>query len=260
MPGCSLPEYVGREVAVEYALACGDVDPVSLAFKRIGAMTTKGFSLTWDTTELSTDAGSPTPGTPEAAATIINALRTNLATFKNFTVTGDGLARRKDDAWSNLIELTKHVGNPGLGFNGQPVAWIRLTFPDLTFICYCIINDLGRGAPTDTAVTFSFGAMATSSPFGLIINDTPQLVEPTAIAVTPTPLELEVGEVQPLSVRVTPPAALQAVNWTSSDPFVATVSSAGVVTAQAPGSAAITARSPIASAVFGTSQVTVIEP
>lgn len=36
MAGCELDKYVGRDVGLEYALVCGDVDPRTVSFLPIG--------------------------------------------------------------------------------------------------------------------------------------------------------------------------------------------------------------------------------
>ncbi len=242
MPGCRLPEYVGREVALEFAFACGDVDPATLSWAPVGAMRTKEFNATWDTTDATSDKS-------------VGNVRTNLATYQTISFSGDGLARREDDTFSNLVALTKHFLKPGSAFNNQPVAYLRLTFPDITLVAYFILTTLSRSAPYDDVVTFSLEASTTSSDFGLVVTDTPQ--PPTAIDVLPATASKVIGATQQLTITPTPSDASIAVTWTSSAPSKATVNSSGLVTAVAAGTAIITARSVLDDSVLDTATITV---
>src|SRR5690606_40660440 len=95
---------------------------------------------------------------------------------------------------ANLIELTKHVANPA-ATGGQPTAWLRMTFPDLTFTAFMIITTMSRSAPFDDVTTYSMEASATASDFGLIVEDTPEPDAPavTAVEVVPSTLARVVG-------------------------------------------------------------------
>lgn len=245
---CKLPGYVGRDVALEYGLACGDVDPTAPDFNwtPFASLRTKDFGLTWDTADASSDSS-------------INNLRENLATFLSLEISGDGVAKQSTGGEPGAFTLlTRHVVNPGADFSNQPVAWLRMTFPDLTFIAYMLITELSRSVTYDDVVTFSFTAMAASSDFGLIVQDTPDpTVAITSIAVSPATVTIDEGDTLQLSKSVLPANATQSVTWTSSAPAIATVSSTGLVTAVAAGSATITATSTQDATKSGTSTVTV---
>jgi predicted secreted protein len=242
MPGCALPEFTGREVIANIAFACGDVDPSTLTFMPIGAMTTKSFELSADTVSATSDKS-------------VGGFNTNFVTYRNATFSADGFVRRDDDADSNVMRLTKHWANPEAGFNNQPVVWLELIYPDLTFYMYSIVSSMSREAPTGELVTFSAEFSMTSSPFGLIIEDTPQA--PDSITATPATVTIAVAETEQLSVSATPAEASTAVNWLSSNPAIATVNSGGLVTGVAEGSATITATSILDGAVTDTVAVTV---
>lgn len=245
---CKLPGYVGRDVALEYGLACGDVDPRLPGFNwtPFAAMRTKEFGLTWDTADASSDAS-------------VDNLRENLATFKTLEISGDGVAQRAVTAGeSAFTQLTKHVANPGPDFSDQPVIWLRMTFPDLTFIAYMLVSELSRSATYDDVVTFSFTASAASSDFGLIVQDTPDPSTPVAsVAVSPAAPTIAVGDQLQLIKTVLPSTALQGVTWASDDTAVATVDANGLVTAVAVGDAVITATSTRDGTKTATSTVTV---
>lgn len=225
---CETTKYVGRDVVLEYSIGCGDEKPLPGAWKRFGSLRTKEFALSWDTTDV-TDSDS------------VGALRENLATFQTLTISGDGIA--KASGVGNLVELTKHFVSP-TATNGQPVVWLRMTFPDLTFTAFMLLSNLSRSAPYDDAVTYSLEAMATASDFGLIVEDTIPPTPITSIAVTPTTGTISTaGGTLQLSASALPASANQAVTWSSSAPTIATVNAAGLVTALADGNAVITAKS-----------------
>lgn len=159
--GCVLDKYVGRDVAFEYMLACGDVNPqgASVNWLPIGALRAKEFSIEWDTVDSTADDNKGN-------------VRSNLATYKTFSCSGDGTCKRADGTQSNQTALFKHVTNPQ-GTSGQPVAWIRITCPDITVIAYCLITTISRTMPYDELATFSFEASATDSDYGVIVIDTP---------------------------------------------------------------------------------------
>ena len=225
---CETTKYVGRDVVLEYSIGCGDEKPLAGAWKRFGSLRTKEFALSWDTTDV-TDSDS------------VGALRENLATFQTLTISGDGIA--KASGIGNLVELTKHFVSP-TATNGQPVVWLRMTFPDLTFTAFMLLSNLSRSAPYDDAVTYSLEAMATASDFGLIVEDTIPPTPITSIAVTPITGTISTpGGTLQLSASALPASANQAVTWSSSAPTIATVNATGLVTALADGNAVITAKS-----------------
>lgn len=245
---CNQTDFVGRDVTIEYALACGDVDPTDPSFSwlSIGGGRTKSLNIEWDTVDTTADDS-------------VGNLRSNLATFKQMTVSIDGVLRKGTGADTNLVDLTKHVINPGVDYNDQPVAWIRMRYPDLTFIAYMLVSTYGREAPYDDVATYSFEGTATSSEFGLIVQDTPTPVVPTTLVVTPATDTLDVSDLDTLQLAWTvgPTGAPQLVNFVSSDPAVATVSSTGLVTPIAAGSATIVVSVRTNNSIVDTSVITV---
>lgn len=59
------------------------------------------------------------------------------------------------------------------------------------------------------------------------------------MTVSPATVTLEVGKTQTVAAKVAPDKADQSVTWTSSNTSIATVSSSGVITAKAIGTANI---------------------
>jgi hypothetical protein len=153
MPTCANPKYVGRDVAIEYFIGCGDTKPDSGDYIPVGAFTSKELTIEWDQVD------------PTADDSVGN-LKETLATYLNFSLSGDLVARSADVVGvTNQIALIKHVANP-VATGGQPFAW-------MTYECFMLISNISVSAPTTDVVTRSFEAAAASSPFGLIITDTP---------------------------------------------------------------------------------------
>jgi predicted secreted protein len=242
---CNKTKFVGRDVVLEGFIACGDVLPIESDWQRFGSMRTKEFTLEWDTTD-ATDADT------------VGALRENLATFLSLAISGDGTVKASGSGSAFLKTLTKHVANPSVT-GGQPNIWLRMTFPDLTFTCFMLLSNMSRSAPYDDVVTYSMEASATSSEFGLIVEDTPDANADavTSVDVYPTTMALVVGESEGAAAVVAPPTAPQGVQWLSDDALVATVTQNGVVTATGIGSAVITARSSDDALMLDTIAVTV---
>lgn len=241
---CVNTKYVGKVAILEYAIGCPEVMPLPTEWKRIGAMTGKNMAIEWDTADMTADDS-------------IGSLRENLATFQSLTFSGDGMLKAGDSADAvNLKELNKHVVLP-LTTGGQPFAWMRLTFPDLTFIAAMLVTSFERDAPFDGPATYTLEATATASPYGLLVEDTPEPVPPTGVTVAPTTASVAVAATTQLTATVAPSGAPQGVIWTSSAPSIATVDSDGLVTGVAAGSATITARSAVDTSKTGTSAITV---
>lgn len=245
MPVCKSNKYTGKDVIVEYAIACGDVLPADADFKRVIAMRTKEFTLEWETTDATADDS-------------VGALRENLATFQTLTISGDGTHKVNGAGAADMLALTKHIANP-VETGGQPFAWLRMTFPDLTFTAFMIITNISRSAPYDDMVTYSFEASATSSDFGLIVEDTPQVDdEPiTAVLTTPATADLVVDETQQLTSVVEPSSAYQGVQYSTSAAGIATVSASGLVRGISAGTATVTATSVADNTKTDTVSVTV---
>lgn len=243
MATCKSQKFTGRVAVLEYAIGCGDALPASGDWKRLGAMRTKDLNIEWETAD----------GTADDS---IGSLRENLATFQSLSVSGDGTLKASGSGSAALIEMTKHVVKPE---GGEPVAWIRLTYPDLTFTFFAIVTNMSRSAPYDDVATYSFEASATSSDFGLMVEDTPS---PGAVAVDsveayPASVSLSVGDSRQLMATALPVGSPSGIAWSSSDIAVATVTQNGVVTGVSEGPVTITAASTKDSLKTATVDVTV---
>lgn len=237
---CASSKFVGKSVLAEFALACGDVDPMSLTWLPLGAARNKSLTMSADTVDATADdsAGS---------------FRDTLINYKTFEVAIDGVTARDDGTTVNQQLLFNHfVTDP------QPYVWIRLTGPINTVIGFCVLTEFSQEFPYDDVATYSMTASATARPGGLdsvLVEDTPITV--TAVNVTPATATVQIGNVTNLLATVAPAAAVQAVTWSSATPATATVSSTGVVTGVAAGSVVITATSVSDPSKTDTSTVTV---
>ena len=223
---CASSKFVGKSVLAEFALACGDVDPMTLTWLPLGAARNKSITMSADTVDATADDS-------------VGSFRDTLITYKTFEVSIDGVTKRDDGTTSNQQLLAEHfVTDP------QPYVWFRLTGPIKTTIGFCILTEFSEEYPYDEIATYSLTASATGRPGGLpsvIVEATPIAV--TAVNVTPATATVAVGNVTNLLASVSPAAAVQAVTWLSATPATATVSASGVVTGVAAGSVVITATS-----------------
>lgn len=223
---CASSKFVGKSVLAEFALACGDVDPMALTWLPLGAARNKSLTMSADTVDATADDS-------------VGSFRDTLITYKTFEVSIDGVTARDDGTTVNQQLLFDHfVTDP------QPYVWIRLTGPINTTIGFCVLTEFSQEFPYDDVATYSMTASATSRPGGLpsvIVEDTPIAV--TSVNVTPATATVQIGNVTNLDHNVVPAAANQAVTWSSATPATATVNSAGRVTGVAAGTVVITATS-----------------
>lgn len=237
---CASSKFVGKSVLAEFALACGDVDPMTLTWLPLGAARNKSLTMSADTIDATADDS-------------VGGFRDTLITYKTFEVSIDGVTKRDDGTTANQQLLFDHfVTDP------QPYLWLRLTGPINTVIGFCILTEYSQEFPYDDVATYSITASATSRPGGLasvIVEDTPIAV--TSVVTTPATATVAVGNVTNLDAAVLPAAANQAVVWTSATPATATVNANGRVTGVAAGVVVITATSVSDPSKSDTTSVTV---
>ena len=157
-------------------------------------------------------------------------------------------------AWSNRAwQLWKNQ------FTRAPIA---VSFPitdslgnkyTFNFPALEIDGDLPSGGKRDLIeVTLNY----TVSKLAPTLTRTPAAAVAT-VAVAPTTAAVAVGATRQLTPTVSPAGATQSVNWSSSNPSVATVSSTGVVSGVSAGNAVITATSTADGTKTATSTITV---
>ncbi|MFW2512366.1 Ig-like domain-containing protein [Demequina sp. SO4-13] len=141
--------------------------------------------------------------------------------------------------------VTAVYGNDGDRTEEVEVEWETIDYGPLATVggTTTVTGSLLNGAATPA--TFEITAVAAA---------------PTSVSVTPTTLDLELGDTGSLAATVAPAEASQTVTWSSDDESVATVSASGVVTAVAAGTATVTATSTANSSLSGSADVTVAAP
>lgn len=161
---CETNRYVGKDVTLEYVIACGDEMPLESDWKRLGAMRTKSLTFSWDTVDATADDA-------------LTAIRSNLATWMNFELSADGVAIRGDSPIAvDQRDLKKHFLNP-TETGGQPIIVVRVTAPDVTYICAMLLSNYTLEYPYDDVATWSIEASITTSEIGLVVEDTPTVPE-----------------------------------------------------------------------------------
>ena len=158
LQNCGSGDYAGKTVPLEYAIACGDVDPSTLTFLRLGALTVKSFEAAMETTSTRTD-------------TDAGGYASTLVTGANFTVSGSGKCK-KDDA--NHLALVQAYFENAAGDGLR--LFVRLTFPDLTFRPFCVMSSYSRTGDTTDFVTFDLQFDITESEYNT-----------SMVSVTPAP-------------------------------------------------------------------------
>lgn len=152
--------YVGSAVPLEIAVACGDVDPSTLTFSRLGSLTVKSFTAAAETTGTMTDTSS-------------GGFTDTIATGATFEVQGDGICRKGGADWEIHKTLLKQYFE-NLAAKVTTNLFIRLTFPDLTFTVFCAMTTYDRNGDTGSEVTFSTAFSAAESTYNSsIVSETP---------------------------------------------------------------------------------------
>ena len=118
----------------------------------------------------------------------------------------------------------------------KSVTWSSSNNSVATVSSSGVVTAVKAGSATITVTTTDGGKTATCS-----VTVNAATVPVTGVSLNNTSLSMKVGDTQTLTATITPSNATdKTVTWSSSNTSVATVSSAGVVTAKAAGSATIT--------------------
>ncbi|PHR55972.1 MAG: hypothetical protein COA43_14740 [Robiginitomaculum sp.] len=160
-------KYTGRSVILELADNDCTSMPAENDFYKVGAINTKSFTL--GAGEIDTTADDNLDNTSSS-----------ITSYTTLEVTADGKARSVDDTISNHAKVVvDFVNSQNAGLS--PKKWVRLVFPDITFVIWCLVTDPCSRSGSDTdAVTFSFAAKATSRNIGpaspaINVSVTPQV-------------------------------------------------------------------------------------
>jgi predicted secreted protein len=223
---CASDKFVGKSVLAEFALACGDVDPLTLTWLPLGAARNKSKTMSADTVDATADDS-------------VGSFRDTLITYKTFELSIDGVTKRDDGTTSNQQLLSNHFET-----DPQPYVWMRLTGPINTTTSFCVLTEFSEEYPYDDVATYSMTASATSRPGGLpSVITAPTPIAVTSVTVSPATATVAVGLTTNLLSHVFPNAASQAVTWSSATPAKATVNASGIVTGVAAGTSVVTATS-----------------
>lgn len=121
---CEKGPFLGRDVAVFYAIACPNAKPSAEAYKALGMMRGKSLSVEWETADATADKSA-------------DYTKESLVTYKSISFSGDGVSRTEEI--HNQKALKRHVINPGETTGAQPYVWLKLVSPlDVTegpFLC-----------------------------------------------------------------------------------------------------------------------------
>lgn len=219
----------GRAIVLEVADGCADTVPQESEWKALAAGTSKGFDF------------SPNSVTSDADDT--KGYVENIVTNADFTISFEGEVRRNDKLDQYGVGRLIKYFNTEIQAASQPTLWVRMEFGPITFQGYMLINALSSDGGTNDIITFSteFKVAAADT---IQVVDTDDSVPATGVTVTPATTSVIVGATRQLTGTVLPADATdKSGTWTTSDATKATVSSTGLVTGVAAGTATITFKS-----------------
>lgn len=219
----------GRAIVLEVADGCADAVPQESEWKALAAGTSKGFDF------------SPNSVTSDADDT--KGYVENIVTNADFTISFEGEVRRNDKLDQYGVGRLIKYFNTEIQAARQPTLWVRMEFGPVTFIGYMLINALSSDGGTNDIITFSteFKVAAADT---IQVVDTDDSVPATGVTVTPATTSVVVSATRQLTGNVLPADATdKSGTWTTSDATKATVSSTGLVTGVAAGTATITFKS-----------------
>ena len=143
---CTENIVTGRTYALNVAIACPDVDPSTLDFKRVGSFTTKSNDVQLNTTEFNTDTS------PAGLSEFV-------ASGASVGISGD-LIRDFSDEQQNALEEGVW-SNLGKGLK----LYVQLVNPYSTLTIFCILTQWSETAATEDAVKIAVTFQASRSEF-----------------------------------------------------------------------------------------------
>ncbi|HAJ7191190.1 TPA: hypothetical protein HNO18_06450 [Escherichia coli] len=137
---CQKGAFMGRDVAVFYAIACPNAKPADEDYLDLGMMRGKTLSVEWETADATADKSA-------------DYTKESLVSYKSVSFSGDGVSRTEEI--HNQKALKRHTINPGEATGGQPYVWLKIVSPvDVTegpFIC----TNFEEEDPHDDVCTWS---------------------------------------------------------------------------------------------------------
>lgn len=152
MADCAVGNMTGRNLIVEFAEGCGDLDLVTATFKVFGSVNTKQLDFTGNTTDNTSD--------------VSGAVSSSLVTTLSSEISVSGWADKADTTLvSNQLELTQYFINEVMS-GRQPSGWLHVYADGYGLEYYIYVNITqgpGLGGGTNDAVTFSMTFSATAT-------------------------------------------------------------------------------------------------
>ncbi len=247
MQGCTTDNgaVFGRAVVLEVALGCPETPPLEADWQALGAGTSKGLDFS--------------PNTVSSDADDTGAWVENIVTNADATISFEGEVRKNDKLDQfGFGKLVKYFADE---LNAkpirQPTIWVRLEVGPIEFTGYMVITALTPAdGGTNDLVTFTVEFKVANGDTVKVEQVSPA-VPVASVTVTPTTSTGAVGSTVQLTANVLPAdATIKTGAWTSSDATKATVSSTGLVTRVAVGTATVTFTT-TDGAKTGTSAITV---
>lgn len=231
MQGCpnDTGKLIGKVAVLRAAFGCADALPALSDWKRLGALTTKGFDF------------SPNTVTSEADDT--KGLVESLVTNMDFTISGEGEFRKKDKTTEiGAIHISKYIFDE-VQAGRQPTLWLRFDFVGEDSGTYIM------GYFNTTSWSGDFGGTDISTFSGewkvaeadTVVFEVGDDIPVTGVTVAPATASIAVGATQQLTTTFAPvDASDKTGTWSSSATGKATVNHSGLVTGVSAGSAIIT--------------------
>lgn len=247
MQGCTTDNgaVFGRAVVLEVALGCPETPPTEDQWQALGAGTSKGLDFS--------------PNTVSSDADDTGAWVENIVTNADATISFEGEVRKNDKLDQfGFGKLVKYFADE---LNAkpirQPTIWVRLEVGPIEFTGYMVITALTPAdGGTNDLVTFTVEFKVANGDTVKVEQVSPA-VPVASVTVTPATSTGAVGSTVQLTANVLPAdATIKTGAWTSSDATKATVSSTGLVTRVAVGTATVTFTT-TDGAKTGTSAITV---
>lgn len=149
----------GKLWKLEYIIDCLDTAPVEDDWVRFGGLVDKTINSDGNLIDVTTD-------------TTVGDFIEQIMTTKTLDITGNGIVKNTGEDSDSLLALYMHYMKP-TATGGQPLAWIRITSPLITWVIPAVFSSFNMNAPLNEAPTFDFALTQTASPIGSTIERTP---------------------------------------------------------------------------------------
>jgi len=223
MQGCSTDnsKLFGRAVVLEVALGCPDAVPPESERQSLMAGTSKGFDFSPNTVTSDAD---DTKGYVE-----------NIVTNSDFTISFEGEVRKRDKLDQFGVGKFVKYYNDEVKAGRQPTIWVFMDYGPVQFQGYMVITALSSDGGSNDIVTLSTEFKVSDSDT-IDVQETPDEVAVTGVALTPATTSVAVGATRQLSATVSPADATDKTGvWASSDTSKFTISTSGLITGVAAG-------------------------